>query len=125
MNQATLVGPDIEGGREFLELLEQSKVAVTVALWQSSELPGNWSLVLATPLVDQIGLKETYRRILNALSKARPRPPVDLLNVSILAPEGRFMKDLRRELRHKRNLAIHGRAVGDHVIDNGYIYFVK
>lgn len=124
MDKTVLVGPDIEEGRRFLELLSNAGVRVDAALWQKGELTGRWSLLIVTPLVEELGVKETYRRLDDILSKAQP-PTVDLLNVSVFAPTAWFYKSLRRELRHARNLAVTRRPVGDHFIEEGFIYFVK
>lgn len=130
MDKTALVGPDIEEGRRFLELLSNAGVQVNAALWQREELLGpldfgEWSLLIVTPLVEELGVKETYRRFDEILSKAPQRPKVDLLNVSVYTPEAWFYKSLHRELRHVRDLPVTRRPVGDHVVHDGFIYFVK
>jgi len=120
-----LVGPDIEEGRLFLELLSNAGVQVDAALWEWDELSGRWSLLIVAPLVEELGVKETYRRLDEILSKAPHRPTVDLLNVSVLTPKAWFYKSLHRELRHARNLRVTRRPVGDHFVEDGFIYFVK
>jgi len=86
MDKRALVGPDIEEGRRFLDLLSNAGVQVDAALWQRDELLGRWSLLIVTPLVENLGEKETYRRLDKILSKAPQRPTVDLLNVSVFTP---------------------------------------
>lgn len=67
MDKTALVGPDIEEGRRFLELLTNAGVQVNAALWQRELLGplsfGQWSLLIVTPLVEELGVKETYRRL--------------------------------------------------------------
>jgi hypothetical protein len=127
MAKTTLVGSksaisDIDEGRRFLELLSDAKIKVHAALWQWSELSSEWQFPIVTPSVEELGLKGTYRRLDKILSTAENRPAVDLLNVSLMTPEARFYKSLRRELRDRR---VTKRPVGDHVIEKGFIYFVK
>ncbi len=125
MDKAALVVPDIEEGDRFLELLSNAGVQVNAALWQRDELLGRWSLVIVTPLVEKLGVKGTYRRLDEILSKAPKRPRIDLLNVSVFTPEAWFYKSLHRELRNARNLPVTRRPVGDHIVEDGFIYFVK
>jgi hypothetical protein len=125
MDKTTLVAPDIEHGQRFLELLEKAPVQVDAALWQKDELSGQWNLIIVTPLVENLGVKGTYRRLDKILSNAPQPPPIDLLNVSVLTPESRFYKSLHRELKRARNLPVTKRPIGDHIIDDGFIYFVK
>ena len=122
MDKTILVGPDIEEGRKFLDLLKNAGVRVDAALWQRDEF-GRWSFVIVTPLVDTLGLRETYRRLDEILKGQHLN--VDLLNVSLFTPSSSFYKSLHRELPHVKNLAVSKRPVGGHVVEDGFIYFVK
>jgi len=125
MDKTTLVGPDIESGRAFLKLLSNSGVPLKAALWQKNDLLGEWNLLIVTPLADKLGVKETYRRLDEILSGAAERPSVDLLKVSVFTPESWFYKSLHRELREARDLPVSKQPVGDHFVEDGFIYFVK
>jgi hypothetical protein len=131
MAKTTVVGwdtPAIDEGRRFLELLSESGIRVQAALWQWSEPSDEWQFLIVTPSVEELGLKGTYRRlneILSTAEKAKNRPAVDLLNVSLMTPEARFYKSLRRELRSVHDRQMSKRPVGDHIIEKGYIYFVE
>lgn len=90
--------------------------------------PSEWQFLIVTRSVEELGLKGTYRRlddILSTAEKAKNRPAVDLLNVSLMTPEARFYKSLHRELRNVHDRQVSKRPVGDHVIEKGFIYFVK
>jgi hypothetical protein len=127
VDQTALVGPDIQAGRDFLELLDRSGVPVTAAWWQWHHFPvEEWGFSLATRWVDQYGLKETYRKIDAVLSKASPRPAIDLMDVNIYTPEASAIKFLRHEFRRARDLEVKNRSFGDEgVLWNAYIYVVK
>jgi hypothetical protein len=130
MAKTALVGPDIQEGRRFLDLLSEAGIKVQAAMWQWSELSDEWRFLIVTPLVQELGLKEAYRRLDDTLSAAEKlaaenRPAVDLLNVSLMTPTARFYKSLRRELRNVHDRQVSKRAVGDHIIEDGFIYFVK
>lgn len=125
MDKTVLVGPDIEEGRKLLDLLHAKEVRVNAALWQRDEVFGRWSLVIVTPLVDTLGLRETYRRLVEILAEAPQPPKIDLLNVSLFTPKASFYKSLHRELRRAKNLAVSKQPVGDQYVEEGFIYFVK
>jgi hypothetical protein len=125
MDKTALVGPDIEEGRTFLELLSRAGVKVNAALWERDEVFGRWSLLIVTPLVEELGVKDTYRKLDEILSKAPQRLALDLLDVSVFTPKAWFYKSLHRELRHARDLQVTKRPVGDHVVGDGFIYFVE
>lgn len=125
MDKTALVVPDIEEGRRFLEVLKKARFPLQAALWQRDETSGQWSLLIVTPLVEELGVRGTYRRLEDILSKAPQRPKVDLLNVSVFTPEARFYRSLHRELRKARDLFLTKRPVGDHIVEDGFIYFVK
>ena len=125
MAKTALVGPDIDDGRRFLDLLSEAGIKVQAALWQWSELSDEWQFLIVTPLVQKLGLKEAYRRLDDILSTAENRPAVDLLNVSLMTPEARFYKSLRRDLRSVHDRRVSKRPVGDHFLEEAFIYFVK
>jgi len=130
MAKTTLVGSrsatsDIDEGRRFLELLSEAKIKVQAALWQWSEPSGEWQFLIVTPLVEKLGLKEAYRRLDDILSTAANRPAIDLLNVYLMTPGARLYKSLRRELRNVHDRQVNKRPVGDHFLDEAFIYFVK
>lgn len=125
MDKTTLVGPDLDEGRKFLELLRQSHVKVNASLWQRDEIMEQWSLVIVTPLVDELGVKGTYRRLMEVLDSAAERPRIDLLDVSVYTPKASFYKSLRHDLGKVRERAIRKGPVGDHIVDEGFVYFVK
>src|SRR5258708_20638980 len=111
MDKTILVGPDIQEGRRFLDLLRDSGVPVRAALWQKAKaqfqtLFGEWKLSIVTPWVEELGPKTTYRRLDRILAKAPPPPPVDLLDVSVLTPKSWFYKNLRRDYPRPRDLPV-------------------
>lgn len=125
MDKTALVGPDIDQGRRFLELLAEATVPVKAALWQASELSEGWNLTIVTPLVMERGLKEAYRRFVEILAGAPDDSRIDLDHVSLLAPDSRLYRSLRREMRDVRSLPISKQRIGGQFVDQAYIYFVK
>jgi len=94
------------------------------ALWQQDE-DGRWSLIIVTPLAEELGVWETYRRLIKILADAPNRPGVELLDVSVVSPQSRFYKSLHRELRRARDLVVTKQPIGDRYVEAGYIYFMR
>jgi hypothetical protein len=124
MDQNILVGPDVDGGRRFLDLLKEHDIEVTAALWQYDRLLDEWELVLAVPLASKIGLRETYKKM-RAILNEHGTAPIDLHRVNVFYTSSTFVKSLRRDLRKMRDRQIRRQPVGDHLVDDGYVYFVK
>ena len=128
MDQKVLVGPDIQAGRDFLELLESAGVPVTAALWMRDGTPKDWQFHLITPWVDRYGVRQTFRKISAILSKASPPPAIDLLDVYIYAEKSSHLDLLRKEFRRARDQVFHNQRIDsgyDSGYGSGYIYAVK
>jgi hypothetical protein len=125
VDKTALVDSEVNEGHKFLELLREAGMQVNAAMWRKEEAPGRWSLLLVMPSVDEIGDGETFRLILDVLSKAGDRTWFDPFDVSLISPKTKFAKDLRRKLRTSKNRAIVGWWIADQRIDDGYLYFAK
>jgi|SRR5688572_30488486 len=127
MAQAFLVAPDLDAGRKFVDLLNRSGVPITAALWQCDESmdANQWELDLVSPLVDEAGIKEAYRKMLAVLDSTGDPPLLNGLDVRLYSPKEPFLKSLRRTFKGKRDIKLGGGPVGDHILDPGYLYFVK
>ena len=55
MDNATLVGPDLEAGKQFIRALDASGLEVRAEFWLYLEESGDWRLYIATPLVKEHG----------------------------------------------------------------------
>ncbi len=83
MDNATLVKPDIEAGRQLLQGLDEAKFDVQAAFWFYREESEEWRLYIATPLVAQLGPREAYSRVLDVLKKKQIQG-IDLSRVSVI-----------------------------------------
>src|SRR5207253_2660064 len=125
MDKTALVASEIDEGREFLELADEAGFPVRAAMWKKEEFPGRWSLLLVTPLEDEIGPMKTYMRLLKILRKAPERTKIELDDLSPISPKSRFAKDLRRLFRKDKERSIGYTPIGDEFIEDGYLYFAK
>jgi hypothetical protein len=67
MVKETLVGIDVEWGRQILDLLDAAKFPVPVALWVRRGEAGRLRLMLATPLYDRLGPGKAYGKLVDTL----------------------------------------------------------
>jgi len=125
MVKTALVASEIEEGRKFLELAEEAGFPVRAAMWKKEETPGRWSLLLVTPVEDEIGHMKTYMRLLKILTKSRERTTIELEDLRPISPKSKFAKDLRRMFRPLKEQPVLFTPIGDQFIEDGYLYFAK
>src|SRR4051794_38263401 len=81
MDPVPLVENKIDDGQRIIDRLEEEGVVVRAAAWLKRVDLDRWSLYIATPLVDEKGTLEAYRRLNPALRSlgddcpARPSRP--------------------------------------------------
>ena len=63
MDNATLVGPDLEKGHELLQTLDRDNVKVNVLLWAYLSEYEDWRLVVAGRQLDDMGWRKAYRAL--------------------------------------------------------------
>ncbi len=95
MDQTILVAPDVEGGKELLKALDEATLDIRAALWLYMPETSKWRLIVASPLVDQLGPKETYRRIQSVLTGPGSLPNISLMDISVEGPDSKLIKLLR------------------------------
>lgn len=125
MVETALVVPDIEAGRRFLDVLHTGNFPLVAALWQVNSYGNRWEFDIVTPLVEELGAREAYRRLEELFANTSDRRAVQHLNVSVFGARSPFYKGLRRDLRRVKDYHVMGGRPGDQDIRNGFIYFVK
>lgn len=76
MDNATLVAPAIESGRQLLEVLDEERFDAKAAFWYYREESEEWRSYIATPQVKRLGPHNTYSKVLNVLRKSTFRPSI-------------------------------------------------
>jgi hypothetical protein len=125
MVEAPLVVPDVEFGKRILRALDEAGFPLTVAMWLKQD--DDWTLVIATPLYERIGVKEAYRRLLAALSTEGPIV-LAALPVRLEGHRSPFIKALRKTFG--KTASVEGMRLGGHTIGgtwvgDGYVYRIK
>lgn len=109
MDKATLVvtlGPrahlgqsEIDAGARLLELLRDAGFPITAALWRYRPEPGEWRLLIASPVVDEEGPRRAYERIQDVLRSSEGQETgLSLSDTSVVSPQDRMIRALRRAL---------------------------
>ena len=129
MVKTVLVERDIEDGRRLLLALDQTNVPaggfrIAAALWLYSGDPPEWRLIIATPLVDQLGVRSTYSAIQKVLDSLSPDIGLTLQNISVVKPGDSLVRTLGRVLRVGAAAGVRfaRNTVGDTYIEDSYIY---
>ncbi|MEP7353622.1 MAG: hypothetical protein ABI824_10365 [Acidobacteriota bacterium] len=125
MVKAPLVVPDAAFGEAFLKLLDEAEYPLTVALWLKEH--DEWTLILGTPLYDEIGQQQAYIRLRNALS-VDGRVPVSDLPVRLEGQSNPLIKELRQifgKTASVEGTRLGGQRIGGHWIEDGYVYRIK
>jgi len=85
MDNATLVAPEIEGGKQLVRALDVADLDVKAAFWLYLEEAEEWRLYIATPLVKEYGPREVYSRVLKVL-KVNKISAIELSEISVIDP---------------------------------------
>ena len=126
MVTAALVDSKIEAGRWLVELLDESNFPVNAALWFLREESGSWRLVLATPLFDSFGSRETYRRLQQVLRDSSDGAPAFGVNeIQVVSPEDELIRLLRTTVKVGPGLSgirFTGNTINGVYVEDAYIY---
>jgi hypothetical protein len=98
MAAPTLVDRRIEHGARFLVDLDEAGVPIDSAFWLFDSAWDEWRLVIATPVVDESGPVEAYRR-LQAVHHADEGISCRLDSISAVGIEDRRVQALRSQFR--------------------------
>ncbi|MEK6284894.1 MAG: hypothetical protein AABO57_04065 [Acidobacteriota bacterium] len=118
MVKTLLVEQDLKEGRRLLERLAckeaevelawgkhraafvgRSDVRVRAAFWWYFPESQEWRLVIATPLVDEVGPLSAYGRVQAELSVISPPLTLSLQNISLISPKDERVKAFKKQLK--------------------------
>ncbi|HTD45041.1 MAG TPA: hypothetical protein VK687_12705 [Bryobacteraceae bacterium] len=118
MDQATLVGLDIEAGRRILRYLDEASFKVSAAFWLFSSERQDWRLWIATPLVDKAGKRDAYLRLGDILRTTEPELLIHPV-VHLVSPKEKLIRSLRRIFG--KTASVEGMRLGNNLIDGTFI----
>ena len=126
MDQATLVGPQIDDVTKLVDQLRRDGFDVKAAFWLYTSESDQWYLHIASDAVDQKGLFEAY----SALGRTRRQLPdlaIGPFEVKLVAPSDPIAKaiiDFLAQRPTRRPERIRGTRLGNVYIDDAYLYHV-
>ena len=125
MDQAILVGTDIEIGRDAVDALDLAGVKPVVAMMAVFPEYGDWRFVLASPDLDQKHLLKAHEEVAGILrGDFVPRLPVTM----ILPVKNPFIRELRKifgKTKSVEGMRLGGQTFGDRFVDSAYVYRIK
>jgi hypothetical protein len=117
-----LVDSQIESGKELIQALAADGFGVTVAFWAQESEDGLWFLYIASPVVDDRGLAESYR-IVQRKIRSMPNLWLDSFDVKLIGDSEPIARDaLKFRGNYRGATQIGSRQLGDIAIDRAYIY---
>lgn len=123
MAKALLVGPALEEGLRFIELLKKEGIAVSAAVWHRPPM-NTWRLSIVSPTYDTGGLEKLYDSTKAVFEKAVPELEMNEDDIYFPWPKTNFAKDLRRHFSGVKNVpATLYDLEGD--AHEAFVYFAK
>lgn len=107
MDKSALVERELEIQGQVVEALRRAKIPVTAVDWTWVPQFESSQLVVVTSLRDERGPRESYARILEALSHAGVYQTVPIKELVVLGPEDSLAQELIRQLKVMREVVVH------------------
>ena len=125
MDQATLVGPDIDIGRDAVAALDQAKRKPVVAMLSLFPEYGDWRLVLSSPSLDQTHPLRAQEQVAAVLrGDFIHRLPV----VMVMPIKDPFVRELRKifgKAKSVYGMRLGGQTIGNRFIENAFVYRIE
>lgn len=123
MAKTALVDKYINDGRRLVSALDNEGFLIDTAMWFYSEELDEWQLIVATPLVDQLGLRETLRRVQSVIGNLMSIS-LSLSDISLLSPDSNLINAIKTTVRRSKDVTLKGTVTNGILVDDAYIYCV-
>ena len=107
MDQTTLVEKDIRIGNDIIGLLTAAGIPVVDAFWAYMPEIEEWRLILTSPKVRQIGVRNAYMALSRALHNSRLAEEIPLRRLSLLSPKDQLVRNIRTRLSYSYEGSLH------------------
>jgi hypothetical protein len=119
-----LVKDLIDDGRNLIEALQREHFSVTAALWVKRPDSERYRLVVASPVVKELGQLAVYRR-LQTILKSVPLEQLSFEDISVLGPnDANFKALLTTALGPGFERGPSGGKFRDAAFEDAYIYYL-
>jgi hypothetical protein len=123
MVKTSLVDKYINDGRILISALDKDGFLIDTAMWFYSEELDEWQLIVATPLVDQVGLRETLKRA-QSIIREMTSISLSLSDISILSPHSNLINAIKSTVRRSKDVILKGTVANGILVNDAYIYCV-
>ena len=127
MDKASLVTSDFAVGARVLDALDNSGLAISVALWLNSSEYEDWRLVLSSRRLDNADPRGAYGLVHDALERAgfllEHTPPLLILRMT-----DPFIKALRQifgKTKSVEGMRLGGQTIGDRFVQDALINRIR
>ena len=124
MAAPTLVDRRIDHGALFLAALDAAAVPIDSAFWLFTSEWNEWRLVLATPLVDEYGPLEAYRR-LQLVYYAHPEISFRFDSIAVVGSDDLRVQEMRSAFKTwplRFSNRLEDRFIQSRGIEDSYVY---
>ena len=88
----------VDAGRALIAALDDGNVPVTAAFWLLAEPDSSWRLFIASPEVDELGIRAFYRKLLSLVHEVADAELNSSL-VSAVSPDDRMVELIGSAIR--------------------------
>jgi len=118
----------MEDGKRLIEELDKLEFPILAALWFYFPESDEWRLIIATPLIDEMGPLEAYTLLQSKLEKLKSLTEITLKDITIISPKDDLIKSLRIAIHTGSGISgirFTGNTINQVYINDAYIYRVK
>jgi hypothetical protein len=123
MVKTALVDKYLNNGRMLVSALDRDGFQIDTAMWFYSDELDEWQLIIATPLVDQLGLRETLRRVQSIIGNLTSIS-LSLSDISLLSPNSNLINAIKTTVRRSKDVTLKGTVTNGILVNDAYIYCV-
>lgn len=123
MAKTALVDKYLNDGRMLVSALDRDGFLIDTAMWFYSDELDEWQLIVATPLVDQLGLRETLRRVQSIIGNLTSIS-LSLSDISLLSPNSNLINAIKTTVRRSKDVTLKGTVTNGILVNDAYIYCV-
>ena len=116
---------ELSWGKHRAAFVGRPDVRVRAAFWWYFPESQEWRLVIATPLVDEVGPLSAYGRIQAELNAISPSLTLSLQNISLISPKDERVKAFKKQLKIAPNpggVRFTHSALNGTYIEDAYVY---
>ena len=125
---ATLTSSDLEFGKQVTEQLKAASFPFRGTFWLYDEAADDWTLMIATDLIEKVGRKETYLQLGETIRSVRQTAAFQSLRISVISPTDPLYSALRGVFA--TTASVEGARLGHTVVDgvfvpDAYLYEIR